>query len=45
MRKKRQHIRQAIETPLLGFSVVTLALLCFLLLLASLIVLVRVVAG
>ncbi len=45
MRKRKQNIRQAVETPLLGYSVLILALICFLLLLSSLIVLVRVVAG
>ena len=45
MRKKNQDIRQSIETPLLGFSVMLLALLCFLLMLWALIIVVRVVLG
>ncbi|MBU5405376.1 hypothetical protein KQI08_05495 [Paraeggerthella hongkongensis] len=43
MRKRKQDIRQAIETPALGFGVVMLALLCFLLALWTLIIVVRVV--
>ena len=45
MRKRKQDIRQAIETPALGFGVVMLALLCFMLMLWALIVVVRVVMG
>ena len=45
MRKRKQDIRQAIETPTLGFGVVLLALLCLLLLLWALIIVVRVVLG
>ena len=45
MRKRNQNIRQAIETPLLGFGVVLLALVCFLLLLAALIIVTRIVVG
>ncbi|BAK45856.1 hypothetical protein [Eggerthella sp. YY7918] len=45
MPKRKQNIRQAIETPLLGFIVIILALMCLLLLLAGLIVAVRVVMG
>lgn len=41
MRKRNKDIRQAIETPLLGYSVVLLSLSCFLLLLWALIILVR----
>ena len=40
MRKRNKDIRQVIETPLLGYSVVLLSLSCFLLLL-----LVRIVLG
>ena len=43
MRKRNKDIRQAIETPLLGYSVVLLS--CFLLLLWALIILVRIVLG
>ena len=43
MRKRNKDIRQAIETPLLGYSVVLLSLSCFLLLLWALIILVRIV--
>lgn len=45
MRKRNQDIRQAIETPLLGFGVMLLALLCFMLMLWALIIIVRVVLG
>ena len=45
MRKRNKDIRQAIETPLLGYSVVLLSLSCFLLLLWALIILVRIVLG
>ncbi|MFR1641062.1 MAG: hypothetical protein ACLSVD_19155 [Eggerthellaceae bacterium] len=45
MRKRNQNIRQAIETPLLGFGVILLALVCFLLLLAALIIVTRIVVG
>lgn len=45
MRNQKPDIRQQIETPLLGFGVVILALLCFLLLLWVLIVGVRFVMG
>lgn len=45
MRKRNVDIRQAIETPLLGFGVVLLSLLCFLLLLWVLIIIVRIVLG
>ena len=45
MRKRKQDIRQAIETPLLGFGVILLALVCFLLLLAVLIIVTRIVVG
>ena len=45
MRKRNNDIRQVIETPLLGYSVVLLSLSCFLLLLWSLIILVRIVLG
>lgn len=45
MRKRTMDIRQAIETPLLGYGVVLLFLLAFMMLLWVLIVIVRVVAG
>ena len=45
MRKRKQDIRQVVETPLLGYSVLVLALTCFLLLLAALIILTRVVVS
>lgn len=45
MRTKRPHIRQSLATPLIGFGVVLLSLLCFLLLLWALIIIVRVVLG
>lgn len=45
MRKRNQDIRQIIETPLLGFGVMLLALLCFMLMLWALIIVVRVVLG
>ena len=45
MRKRNVDIRQAIEAPLLGFGVVLLSLICFLLLLWALIVIVRIVLG
>lgn len=45
MRKTKSNIRQIVETPLLGFGIVLLFLSCFLLLLWTLIVIVRVVAG
>ena len=45
MRTSKQSIRQAITTPLIGFCVVLLALVCFLLLLWTLIIVVRVVLG
>ena len=45
MRTSKQSIRQAITTPLNGFGVVLLALVCFLLLLWTLIIVVRVVLG
>lgn len=45
MRTSKQSIRQAIITPLIGFGVVLLALVCFLLLLWTLIIVVRVVLG
>ena len=43
--KRTRTIRQVIETPLLGYSVVLLSLSCFLLLLWALIILVRIVLG
>ena len=45
MRKRNQDIRQTIETPLLGFGVMLLALMCFMLMLWALIIVVRVVLG
>ena len=45
MRTSKQSIRQAITPPLIGFGVVLLALACFLLLLWTLIIVVRVVLG
>lgn len=45
MRKRNVDIRQTIEAPLLGFGVVLLSLVCFLLLLWALIVIVRIVLG
>lgn len=45
MRTSKQSIRQAITTPLIGFGVVLLALVCFLLLLWTLIIVVMVVLG
>ena len=45
MRKRKQDIRQVVETPLLGYSVLVLARTCFLLLLAALIILTRVVVS
>ena len=45
MRTSKQSIRQAITTPLIAFGVVLLALVCFLLLLWTLIIVVRVVLG
>lgn len=45
MRKKPQNIRQALETPLLGYGIVLLSLGCFLLALWALVILVRVVLG
>lgn len=45
MRKRNRDIRQVIETPLLGYGVLLLSLLCFLLVLWTLIVLVRIVLG
>lgn len=45
MRKRNKDIRQVIETPLLGYSVVLLSLSSFLLLLWALIILVRIVLG
>ena len=45
MRKRPQDIRQMLETPLTGFGIVLLSLVCFLILLWTLIVLVRVVLG
>lgn len=45
MRKRNKDIRQVIETPLLGYSVVLLSLSCSLLLLWALIILVRIVLG
>ena len=45
MRTSKQSIRQAITTPLIGIGVVLLALVCFLLLLWTLIIVVRVVLG
>ena len=45
MRTSKQSIRQAITTSLIGFGVVLLALACFLLLLWTLIIVVRVVLG
>lgn len=45
MRKRKQDIRQVIETPLLGYGILVLALACFLLLLAVLIIVTRVVVG
>ena len=43
MRKRPQNIRQTVETPLMGFGIVLLSLVCFLILLWTLIILVRVV--
>ena len=43
--QRNKDIRQVIETPLLGYSVVLLSLSCFLLLLWALIILVRIVLG
>lgn len=45
MRKRNQNIRQTIETPLLGFGVILLTLICFLLLLGALIIVTRLVVG
>ncbi|WP_204217344.1 hypothetical protein [Gordonibacter sp. An230] len=45
MRKRPQNIRQILETPLMGFGIVLLSLVCFLILLWVLIILVRVVLG
>ncbi|WP_191382908.1 hypothetical protein [Rubneribacter badeniensis] len=45
MRKRPQNIRQTFETPLMGFGIVLLSLVCFLILLWTLIILVRVVLG
>ena len=45
MRTSKQSIRQGSTTPLIGFGVVLLALVCFLLLLWTLIIVVRVVLG
>lgn len=45
MRKRNVDIRQAIETPLLGYGVVLLFLLAFMVLLWVLIILVRIVVG
>ena len=43
--RKKQNIRQSIETPTLGFGVVLLTLLCFLLALWALFTLVRFLVG
>ena len=45
MRKRNKDIRQAIETPLLGYSVVLLSLSCGMLQLWPLIVVERIVLG
>lgn len=45
MRTSKQKTSWIVETPLIGFGVVLLALVCFLLLLWTLIVIVRVVLG
>ena len=45
MRKRNLASRQIIETPRLGYGVVLLSLACFLLLLWTLIILVRIVLG
>ena len=45
MRTSKQSIRQAITTPPIGVGVVLLALVCFLLLLWTRIIVVRVVLG
>ncbi|WP_167510306.1 hypothetical protein [Gordonibacter sp. 28C] len=45
MRTSKQSIRQRLATPLIGYGIVLLFLVCFLLLLWTLIILVRVVAG
>ena len=45
MRKRNKDIRQVIETPLLGYSVVLLSLACFMFLLWALILLVRILRG
>lgn len=45
MRKTRPHIPLDAKTPLLGYGVVFLSIICFLLLLWALIILVRVVLG
>ena len=45
MRKRPRNIRQTVETPLMGFGIVLLSLVCFLILLWALIILVRVVLG
>lgn len=45
MRKRNVDMRQMIEAPLLGFGVVLLSLSCFLLMLWTLIIIVRIVLG
>ncbi|MBC2887947.1 hypothetical protein [Gordonibacter massiliensis (ex Traore et al. 2017)] len=45
MRTSKQSIRQRLTTPLIGYGIVLLFLACFLLLLWTLTILVRVVAG
>lgn len=45
MRTSKPSIRHSITTPLIGFGVVLLSLMCFLLLLWTLIIVVRVVLG